>query len=54
MAVESRAYPLFRFDPDAGVTFSDCVSLEGNPELDAEWPTYSAWPTRTRRGPTRR
>jgi pyruvate-ferredoxin/flavodoxin oxidoreductase len=41
MAVESRAYPLFRFDPDAGVTFSDCVSLEGNPELDAEWPTYS-------------
>ena len=41
MAVESRAYPLFRFDPDAGVTFSECVSLEGNPDLDAEWPTYS-------------
>jgi pyruvate-ferredoxin/flavodoxin oxidoreductase len=41
MAVESRAYPLFRFDPDAGVTFSECASLEGNPELDAEWPVYS-------------
>ncbi|TXT16190.1 MAG: putative pyruvate-flavodoxin oxidoreductase, partial [bacterium] len=41
MAVESRAYPLFRFDPDAGVTFSECVSLEGNPELDAEWPVYT-------------
>jgi pyruvate-ferredoxin/flavodoxin oxidoreductase len=41
MAVESRAYPLFRFDPDAGTTFSECVSLEGNPDLDAEWPTYT-------------
>jgi len=41
MAVESRAYPLFRFDPDAGTTFSECVSLEGNPELDAEWPVYT-------------
>ena len=41
MAVESRAYPLFRFDPDAGVTFSECVSLEGNPEADAEWPVYA-------------
>ncbi|HNI08772.1 MAG TPA: ferredoxin, partial [Thiobacillaceae bacterium] len=41
MAVESRAYPLFRFDPDAGTTFSECVSLEGNPDLDAEWPSYT-------------
>jgi pyruvate-ferredoxin/flavodoxin oxidoreductase len=31
LAVESRAYPLFRFDPDAGTTFEECVSLEGNP-----------------------
>jgi len=41
LAVESRAYPLFRYDPDLGVTFSECVSLEGNPEMDAEWPSYT-------------
>ncbi len=41
LAVESRAYPLFRYDPDAGTTFSECVSLEGNPDMDAEWPTYT-------------
>lgn len=41
MALESRAYPLFRFDPDAGVTFSECCSIEGNPAIDSDWPTYS-------------
>jgi pyruvate-ferredoxin/flavodoxin oxidoreductase len=41
LAVEGRAYPLFRFDPDAGTTFSECVSLEGNPSLDQDWPTYT-------------
>jgi pyruvate-ferredoxin/flavodoxin oxidoreductase len=41
LAVEGRAYPLFRFDPDAGTTFRECVSLEGNPSLDTDWPTYS-------------
>ena len=41
LAVESRAYPLFRYDPDAGVTFSECASLEGNPSPDSDWPTYA-------------
>jgi len=41
LAVEGRAYPLFRFDPDAGVTFSECVSLEGNPALEQDWPVYT-------------
>jgi len=41
LAVESRAYPLFRFDPDAGITFSECTSLEGNPAMDADWPVYT-------------
>jgi pyruvate-ferredoxin/flavodoxin oxidoreductase len=41
MAVESRAYPLFRYDPDQGVAFSECISLEGNPAMDDKWPTYS-------------
>jgi pyruvate-ferredoxin/flavodoxin oxidoreductase len=40
LAVEGRAYPLFRFDPDAGVTFSECVSLEGNPAMESDWPSY--------------
>ncbi|WP_083633782.1 2-oxoacid:acceptor oxidoreductase family protein [Rhodoferax antarcticus] len=41
LAVESRAYPLLRYDPDAGTTFSECVSLEGNPSVDTDWPVYS-------------
>ena len=41
LAVESRAYPLFKYDPDLGVTFSECVSLEGNPAMDTDWPEYS-------------
>ena len=40
MAVEGRAYPLFRFDPAAGETFQECCSLEGNPALDEDWPVY--------------
>lgn len=41
LAVESRAFPLFRYNPDLGVTFSECSSLEGNPSLDSDWPTYT-------------
>jgi pyruvate-ferredoxin/flavodoxin oxidoreductase len=41
MAVESRAYPLFKYDPDLGVTFSECISLEGNPAMDTDWPEYT-------------
>ena len=41
LAVEGRAYPLFKFDPDLGTTFSECVSLDGNPALDEDWPTYA-------------
>ena len=41
MAVESRAYPLMRFDPDAGETFAECVSLSGNPAMDDDWPQYT-------------
>jgi pyruvate-ferredoxin/flavodoxin oxidoreductase len=40
LAVESRAYPLFRFDPDAGTTFEECCSLDGNPAIDDDWPSY--------------
>ncbi|MDD3529117.1 MAG: ferredoxin, partial [Gallionellaceae bacterium] len=41
LAVESRAYPLFKYDPDLGTTFSECVSLEGNPAMDSAWPEYT-------------
>jgi pyruvate-ferredoxin/flavodoxin oxidoreductase len=41
LAVESRAYPLFRYDPDAGKTPEECFDLEGNPTLDQDWPTYT-------------
>jgi pyruvate-ferredoxin/flavodoxin oxidoreductase len=41
MALESRAFPLFRYNPDLGVTFSESVTLEGNPALDADWPIYN-------------
>ena len=30
LAVESRAYPLFRYNPDHGVKPEDCFELEGN------------------------
>jgi len=41
MAVESRAYPLFRYDPDKGKTPEECFDLEGNPDIDKDWPSYS-------------
>jgi pyruvate-ferredoxin/flavodoxin oxidoreductase len=41
MAMEARAFPLFRYNPDLGVTFSECTTLEGNPALESDWPTYN-------------
>ncbi|MEW8310416.1 MAG: 2-oxoacid:acceptor oxidoreductase family protein, partial [Candidatus Thiodiazotropha taylori] len=41
MAVESRAYPLMKYDPDAGETIEECIDLDGNPSLDDDWPTYT-------------
>ena len=39
-ALESRAFPFLTYDPDAGPSFADCLSLEGNPSVDTDWPTY--------------
>lgn len=41
LAVESRAYPLFRYDPDAGATPAECFDLDGNPALADDWPSYT-------------
>ncbi len=40
MAVESRAYPLFRYNPDLGKTPVECFDLEMNPAIEEDWPTY--------------
>jgi len=40
LAVESRAYPLFRYNPDKGVKPEDCFDLDGNPSIDKDWPEY--------------
>lgn len=41
LAVESRAYPLLRYNPDKGVLPEECLDLEGNPAMDADWPSYA-------------
>jgi pyruvate-ferredoxin/flavodoxin oxidoreductase len=38
LAVESRTYPLFRYDPDRGSTAAECFDLDGNPAIDRDWP----------------
>ncbi len=41
LAVESRAYPVFRYNPDLGENPVDALDLEGNPALDSDWPTFT-------------
>ena len=41
LAVESRAYPLFRYHPDRGGTPEQCFDLDGNPALYQDWPSYT-------------
>ncbi|MDT8448447.1 MAG: 2-oxoacid:acceptor oxidoreductase family protein [bacterium] len=40
LALESRAYPALRFDPEQGESFAECLDLEGNPDPERDWPTY--------------
>jgi pyruvate-ferredoxin/flavodoxin oxidoreductase len=40
LATESRAYPLFRYNPDLGKTAEECFDLEMNPDMDEDWPMY--------------
>ncbi|MDX9971986.1 MAG: 2-oxoacid:acceptor oxidoreductase family protein [FCB group bacterium] len=41
LALESRAYPSYKFNPDNGKTWAECLNLDGNPAPDAKWPTYT-------------
>ncbi|NNJ55782.1 MAG: pyruvate ferredoxin oxidoreductase [Bacteroidia bacterium] len=40
LAVESRAYPIFKYNPDNGVKVEDNFDLDGNPAIDELWPKY--------------
>ncbi len=37
LAVSSRAFPLFRYDPTDEGVFGSCLKLDGNPDIDGEW-----------------
>jgi len=37
LAVESRAFPVFVYDPDKGDTIKQCLSLAGNPGATRDW-----------------
>jgi len=39
LAVDSRAFPLFTFDPRRGATLAERLSLQGNPAMKADWTT---------------
>ncbi len=41
LAVESRAYPLLRYNPDRGPLPAEAFDLEGNPSADSDWPRYT-------------
>jgi pyruvate-ferredoxin/flavodoxin oxidoreductase len=40
LALESRAYPFVRYNPDKGNLPSECFDLDGNPEIELDWPKY--------------
>ncbi|MBT8191197.1 MAG: 2-oxoacid:acceptor oxidoreductase family protein [Bacteroidia bacterium] len=40
LAMESRAYPIFKYNPEDGVTAEECFDLSGNPSMDRLWPKY--------------
>jgi len=40
LALESRAFPFVVYDPTAGNAWAECVDLNGNPEIEEDWPTY--------------
>ena len=40
LVVESRAYPLFHYNPDNGKTPAECFELTSNPGIHEVWPVY--------------
>jgi pyruvate/2-oxoacid:ferredoxin oxidoreductase beta subunit/Pyruvate/2-oxoacid:ferredoxin oxidoreductase delta subunit len=39
LAVDSRAFPLFTYDPRRGPTLAERLSLQGNPAIKSDWHT---------------
>jgi ferredoxin len=37
-ALEGRAAPAFRYDPDAGSSWAECFDIDGNPQRERAWP----------------
>jgi pyruvate/2-oxoacid:ferredoxin oxidoreductase beta subunit len=37
LAVDSRAFPIFIYDPRKGDTFKERLSLQGNPAVKEDW-----------------
>lgn len=40
LAVESRGYPVFKYNPDLSNIPEEAFDLSGNPDMDRIWPTY--------------
>jgi pyruvate-ferredoxin/flavodoxin oxidoreductase len=40
LALESRAYPILRYDPAEGDKLAERLSLDGNPDVSEVWPEY--------------
>lgn len=40
LAMESRAYPIFKYNPDKGVEVAETLDISGNPGIDSIWPSY--------------
>ena len=41
VAMESRAFPSFSYDPGAGQDWASRFCVDDNPQLEASWPTHS-------------
>lgn len=39
-AIEGRAHPFFRINPEAGDSFALRMSFDGNPQPEADWPVH--------------
>jgi len=39
-ALEGRAHPLFRYDPEAGATWAKRLDFSDNPGAESDWPVY--------------
>ncbi len=40
-AIESRAFPVFTYDPSAGTDWASRFRLDANPQVDLDWPIHT-------------